>query len=1229
MHFKTLCLHGFKSFVDRVELAIEPGVTGIVGPNGCGKSNIIEALRWVMGEGSAKRMRGAEMDDVIFGGAAGRAARNLAEVTVTLDNSGPGATAQFGAAEELVITRRIERERGSIWRINGQDVRARDVQLLFADMATGANSNAIVSQGRIGALIAARPAERRALLEEAAGIRGLHSRRHEAELRLRGAEANLERLDDVIGTMDAQADGLQRQLRQANRYRKVAEQLRVQEALLLCLRHRNAEAALQHCDAELHGVMRDVETRTGEAARIATQLADMQATLPALRNAAAETAAAAQNLRIRLQELEREETRIATQRSALAERRRQIESDLDRERQLAGDAERTLAELTRERDEITAARARESDAAEAARTARGEVEAALAEKEALMAESGRRLTAATAARAALRDRLEGVEKRRLQLADRGRELDAAVADLAAEEHRIASSGEAGDGDTAAAAEATARTRLAEAEEVMRAREEALRTAGAQRTELRERVAQAEADIRRAEAARAQAAQARMDDLQARARARLGNLEKRQAALSAEATALTRMLPVAGAGEHPPVMLELVIDPGYEAALGAALGDDLAASLAPGAPTRWTDPPAPGTGDPPPLPEGVGMLADHVVAPAALLPRLRQVGVVPDAATGARLMPALRPGQRLVGRDGGLWRWDGLVRAPDATDSGARQLTQRNRLMELRAELDACAGEIATCKASGDEALASLRAEMAAEHAAAGGAEQAQLADHATRLKAAGEEETALESAAHEARAAFRAAATELDQIRDRAAEHHALLSDLAARSKALAREQERLAAEVAENDANAATAGNALAAQEDVGEAEARLDAVRRELTALRERRMVVAGADERFAQAEETRTRREAVILRERGHWQERLAGAQARAADLHAREARLGEEQASLAARPEEIATQRLELQELLDAAATRMTGAAEELAGAEAALQDADKARRLADLALAESREARARLEVERDQAAATLEQITAELAEQPDIVPEQVLREAGMDGEPGSKAPLPEAVRERIARLRHERERIGPVNLRAAEEAEELAERIALMRSEQQDLTAAITRLRDGIGALNREGRARLAEAFTHVDGHFQKLFSRLFGGGEAKLSLSREADPLEAGLEIMARPPGKKMQVLSLLSGGEQALTALALLFAAFLTNPAPICILDEVDAPLDDANVDRFCGLLDEISHAGSTRFLIVTHHRMTMARVDRLFGVTMAERGVSQLVSVDLRAAEHLRESA
>ena len=366
MQFSKLRLSGFKSFLDPAEFSIDGGITGLVGPNGCGKSNVIEALRWVMGETSAKRMRGSEMDDVIFGGSAGRPARNIAEVSLRMDNSDRGAPAAFNDGDEVEITRRIERGHGSNYRINGKEVRARDVQLLFADMATGANSTAIVSQGRIGALIGAKPTERRTLLEEAAGIRGLHSRRHEAELRLKAAESNLERLEDVIGALEAQHQGLQKQSRQANRYRRLSDHLRRHEAILLHLRWQDAKAAVESAKQRLNDAEQVVHQRTEATASAAKRQADAAGVLPELRRKETEAAAELQRILVAERELENEDARVKEAQAAAIAQLEQITRDREREESLRSDADAATQRLDAERSEIEALRADEAETLQAA-----------------------------------------------------------------------------------------------------------------------------------------------------------------------------------------------------------------------------------------------------------------------------------------------------------------------------------------------------------------------------------------------------------------------------------------------------------------------------------------------------------------------------------------------------------------------------------------------------------------------------------------------------------------------------------------------------------------------------------------------------------------------------------------------------------------------------------------------------------------------------------------------
>ena len=1152
MHFTKLRLSGFKSFVDPTELAIEPGLTAIVGPNGCGKSNLVEALRWVMGETSAKQMRGGAMDDVIFNGTETRSSRNLAEVVLSVDNEDRTAPAAVNDADLLEISRKIERDSGSTYRINGREVRARDVQLLFADAATGAHSPALVSQGRVGALIAAKPTDRRALLEEAAGITGLHSRRHEAELRLRGADNNLQRLDDVMATLETQLQAMKRQARQANRYRRLAEQIRRAEAIQLHLRHCDASRTSARLEQELAEAEREVAAAAARVAEAETQRLNAAEALSPLRQAEAEVAAGLHRLVLAEDGLEAEERRVAEAARGLEARLAQLADDARREEAIRRDAEAALARLAEEREMLRAAEAGEASALAEAAAEIDRLGRLLIGRENALQE----LADATAREAARRD---GLAARFGEAQARMERLDARVRAAEAEQAEI----EATLGRDAEVAER--QRAMSEAEAAAVAAAEALETAETKR--------------RSAEAALAEAREA----LQAEERA--------LAELSAEAAALAAVLEVDKSGLWAPLVDAVTVTPGYETALGAALGDDLNVPADEGAPVHWrTLDPDPNA---PTLPPGIAALADFVQAPPALHRRLSQVGVV-EAAAGPALQPRLRQGQRLVTPEGALWRWDGFTVGAGAETQAAARLAQRNRLAELRGSRDA-----AVARRDG------ARQRFESERDAAGAAD----------------------AALTEARKAGHETARRREEARRAHGEAERRAADKLSRLGALAESLRNLSAEIAE----AETARDALDAEIAAlpprdGERE-RLDQMRQDVARRRAELIEARGGEAMLRREAQVRAERLQASEVESGSWQSRYDSAGAQREVIATRH---GEAEAALAAaraRPAEIAARREALQGEIAGARAARDAAAERLAAQESEVEARQKALRAAEQESSDLRERRARLEAALEAARERVGDAARRIRESLDCTPAQALAAGGVDA--AEELPSLAETEQRLERLTRERERMGPVNLRAEQEAEELSRQLDSMTAERADLVAAIQRLRQGIASLNREGRERLLAAFRQVDTHFQDLFVRLFGGGKAHLALTESDDPLEAGLEIMASPPGKRLQIMSLLSGGEQALTALSLLFAVFLTNPAPICVLDEVDAPLDDANVERFCNLVQEIARVTGTRFLLITHHSYTMARVDRLFGITMAERGVSQLVSVDLTRAERLRATA
>ncbi len=1153
MNFNKLRLVGFKSFVEPTELTISSGMTGVVGPNGCGKSNLVEALRWVMGETSPKNMRGGEMDDVIFAGSATRPARNQAEVQLTLENpAGSPVPAAYSEAPEITVSRKITRESGSDYRLNGGHVRARDVQLLFADLATGARSTAIVSQGRVGALIGAKPSERRLLLEEAAGITGLHSRRHEAELRLRGAETNLERLDDVTGQLDGQLSGLKRQARQASRYRNLSDAIRQAEAIIHHLRYTAALAALNKARS-IKDSAEVVVTDTTRAAAAASALqAETVARIEPLRKAEAEAAATLQRLLVARESLDQEEARVRQTITDLNDRVGQFGRDLERETRRQAEAGERVAALSQEADSLLRASAGQDDLKQQA-------EQAVAVRRAALAEAEAALSAATEQLADLRARRQALSRR---VADETTRRDDLARRVGAAEQDLARTGDQGLADRIAAAE--------QAEAGARAVVDAVA-----------------AEIASAEAERATAEEHLNGVIEAERTAKSAF-----AALETELNTLTRLLARDAKTAHAPVIVQVQVTPGFETAFATALGEGVQAALDAEAPAHWTQlDPADIAGG---LPEGARALTAEVRGPAALARRLASVGVVADRATGDALAALLRPGQRLVSRAGDLWRWDGFVRRAGKQAAGAIRLEQQNRQRAVQQAIEPARA-------------ARLETEKAVTGAREGVARAIGL-ERAARARR-GEAEQRIAKAA-QALVAMRRQADGERQKRER----------LAAALESLRRDGTAAAAMVAGLTAEFAGLPAADGAERAQADARPAGDLARQAVEVARQ-------GLEKLERERRFRQRRGEEIAREVADWTKRADEAGTTVNELTGRRDAAQQALADIARRPDTITSQRTELAGRIEGAEAARSAAVKRLSEAEATLAESDRELRTVQAALQNAREDHVRKEGAVEMGVAELQRLTRDIRDAMECPPGKVLEAGGLDAD----AELPDLrdAERSHERLKRERENMGPVNLRAEIEAREVEEKLETLTSERSDLEAAIQRLRQGISAINKEARARLLEAFETVNGHFTQLFQRVFGGGEARLALTDADDPLQAGLEIMASPPGKRMQILTLLSGGEQALTATALLFAVFLTNPAPICVLDEIDAPLDDANVERLMLLIEDLSARGGTRSLVIPHNPITMARMDRLFGVTMAERGVSQLVSVDLAEAAALRESA
>jgi len=1137
MLIRKLKLSGFKSFVEPAELRIEPGLTGVVGPNGCGKSNLLEAIRWVMGENSPKSMRSGGMDDVIFAGTAQRPPRDFAEVVLhAADDDG----------EEIEVTRRIERGAGSAYRVNGRDVRAKDVALVFADAATGAHSPALVSQGKIAAVIAAKPAERRMMLEEAAGIAGLHVRRRDAEGKLRQTEANLARLEDLMAGLDSQIAALRRQAKQAERYKALTERISHAEARLVFARWRDAAAAAEAARAHASEAQQRVETA----------------------QQAAQTAQKAQQALA---------GRLAEAREELADRRDDASAHGHRMAALASQleaAEQRLADLDRQKLRL------EEDRGEADRLTRDAAEA--------LKKLTQDLAAGEAALAEDERRRPGFERASEDAERAGRAAELALAKATADhagveaEWRIAEAEVAQVEARLERLESEAR-RLAEQRAALNAQGDAAETV----VEAQAAVEQAAVALGRARGALEQG-QARKEALAAArdeagsalatARAELAGIEREWQALTRDREARARQ----AAGKHglPAALDRLSAAPGYERALAAVLGRDARAPLG-AAPADaegrfWT-----GAAAPAPVADS---LAAHVRdCPPQLAARLALVHVA-DTDDGR----ALGPGEWLVTRDGRLRRWDGFVARGEGAAEAAR-LEAENRFVELDAAIPArreAAAKADQAQRTAQEALSELQRDL-----------------------------VAAEREAQQAAEAERQALRALDQAEAARERLAARAEELAAAEGGLAEQRQQAAAELDAAQARKADLPDPETGRAALAAAQARNEAAR---SLLQSAAAALAAHDQGLAVARERVSNQRSDMA----GWEARAGDAARRLSYMEQRFEEIAGERAVTAARPASL------MREIEGGEAVRAR-LGQELAEAEAAVAAVSEDARAADAAFAEAnealsaaREARAGAVARAENEEARREEMARISGERFQCPPPLLAGRFGFEPDQVANAGEESAAMDRLVA---DRERIGPVNLVAADELARIEHEHGASVAEQAELAEAVNRLRGSIGNLNREGRERLRAAFEEVNEHFKRLFTRLFEGGSAHLALVDSDDPLEAGLEIYAQPPGKRLQSLTLLSGGEQALTAIALIFALFLTNPAPICVLDEVDAPLDDANIDRFCDLLDAMVQETQTRYLIVTHNAVTMSRMHRLFGVTMVERGVSRLVSVDLGGAEEL----
>ena len=855
MEFKKIQLNGFKSFADKTNFLIEEGLTGIVGPNGCGKSNIVESLRWAMGETSAKSMRGSGMEDVIFSGTSNKASKNIAEVSITVANQNNEGPMQYRELDEIDVKRKIEKDKGSKFYINNKEVRARDAQMFFADLSTGAHSPSMISQGRIGALVTAKPTDRRAILEEAAGISGLHVRRHEAELRLSAAENNLKRADELRKQQERQLANLQKQAEEATKYKLISEQIKKFEAGLYYLKLIEIDKEIRVENEINTEAETEVSGYNNKINEFEKQIKSETDKVTPLREKNIENLSKIQRLNLELQNLDEENTRIQDEIEVIKKSLQTLDEDINRERGIIIDANSNEKRLKEEKSDLI------------------EIDSKYFETEKLSNEE--------------------LEIAKSKLDEEQKLIDKVVNNLA---------------------DGTLNISLGPIENlkttINRVKELIISNEVNQAITLLERC------------------NLELDDL-------LNNIK--------EDKDRNELLGVSEKSKNIKLFQEKYAD-AYS----------------------------------------------------------KNQSIKKES---------IKRNERIRTIETEIESWKNLL---TNSEKMVNELTERKNKLHFQLEK--------------------------------------------------------LES-----------------QPRTQAEKKGQISENLRISEK--------------EKDDNEII----------INETDIKIENLRSELNSIQE----------------------ESIQIRER---------------------------KASSGATIEGLEKRKLDL-----------------------------------------------------------LDRMISEL----NLTEENILENSNLYG--AEELPNHVDQEDLLDKKKQEREKLGSVNLKADEETNKYEIEIKKMEQDRSDLVTAIAKLKDSINELNQKGRERLIEAFEKVNRKFNEVYTKLFNGGNAKLELVDSDDPLEAGLEMLVSPPGKRLQSITLLSGGEQALTALSLIFAVFLTNPSPICVLDEVDAPLDDANVTRFCSLLEELTKITNTKFIIVTHHALTMSKMNRLYGVTMPEKGISQLVAVDLQKAESM----
>ena len=1174
MYFSGITLQGFKSFLDETTIPLEVGLTGIVGPNGCGKSNVVEALRWVMGESNARKMRGDDMDDIIFMGTSSRAARNMAEVTLNIvnDQSTDPLPHPWQDLNELAVKRTLTRGAGSSYRINGKEVRGKDVQYLFMARATGSSSASMVAQGRISNIINAKAGERRMVLEEAAGVRALSARRHESELKLDATNKTLAEVGNVIAGLETAQSKLLKDAKQAEAYRTLSSEIAGLEVMILTIKHHLESTKIKNLEQELFALQKeqnDLMAGEGKTARELAGEAERHLGLKSEMEILSNQFIEAGRL---LTELKAEEKRYQNELLLTRQRHDEIKLDLDnalkeinqsaeQERVLLLNCEEREKKFPQEEEKLRTLHKNQQDVLVALQAK----ETTFAAKQKVFAEWLQEQSKATSELKFLQETLAGYQAQQQEKTKQ----------LATIEEKLSSLSARGDLKTMVA---TAEKKYNQAEK--------------ERGQLQKNLDQSKKEWVE-----------KKETYQAELTSKQRGLHQTEVAYKETLAEISALKKILGEG-HDDLLTLMEASSGFEKALAVALMDEVESGLEETKQQHW---------------QGFGAekfndhqsrlalpaLLDKVSAPKPLARNLSLTYWVESFAEGKKHQSQLLAGEKIVSKDGGLIRWDGFTINPSlgADDGASRKLSAKNRLKKLNndmPELQKTSEQMATAITTwqGKETAALKKLEEAISTL-----EQALMAQGVLALDE--------KKQWQETQSTMMASISQQEQ--------------LSTTKKILVAEIDNLASQIATSEKSIAAHLKANGgAGEHVAEKQTAITAEEEKLKQLRQQHVE---AQLQFQQQQQLVNRHHEDLKNMHLNVTEVMNRKQEKEKQIILLKDRLetaSENIAKLSNLPAELLEKIAFQERAYQVKKEAQTEVGEKLLSAENTMRDKNKELKEWQEKLYMVREKNARAEtlaqVSRDNLAALAQESEGKDLITIEAVQKTLGEKTAINETLLSKQEL--SLRDKI----NKRERMGPVNLLADQNLQETAADIEKLSLEKKDLDEAVVKLQNAITKLNSEARQKISEAFHHVNENFARLFKILFGGGEASLYFDGDADPLTAGLEFTVHPPGKKPGPLSLLSGGEQTLTALALIFSVMDMNPPPIAVLDEVDAPLDDANIHRFTQLLRQRKVDNpQTRYLVITHHRLTMARMDRLFGVTMAEKGLSTIVGVNLETAAAL----